>query len=283
MMDADLAVGPHAHHGEGPVWDDVADCLYWVDMLAGDVLRWDGTASPSRHHVGRVAAALRPRRGGGLIVAVERGFALIECDWSQRTLAEAFTDPAIRMNDGACDPQGRFYCGSMAYDATPGAASLYRLDPDLSCHIVLAELTVSNGLCWNLSGDTAYYVDSATQRVDAFDFDPDSGSLHNRRPVVAIDAASGSPDGMTIDADGNLWVALWDGAAVHSYSPGGNLLEVVRVPTPRPSACAFGGSDLDTLYITTSALDLYPEQSEAGSVFAVMPGVRGVPTPRFAG
>jgi sugar lactone lactonase YvrE len=281
---AQVAVGPIAHHGEGPVWDDRANCLYWVDMLAGDVLQWDGAAAPTRRHVGTIAAALRPRRGGGVVVAVERGFLLIDEGWTvQRRLPEAFSDPAIRMNDGGCDPQGRFYCGSMAYDATPNAASLYRLDPDLSTHPVLTGVTVSNGLCWDSDGATAFYVDSATQRIDAFHFSGDTGEFSERRTVVTIDPALGSPDGLTVDAEGNLWVALWDGSAVHAYSGHGELLDVVHVPTRRPSACTFGGADLTTLFITTSALGRDGIDQLAGSVFAAIPGVAGTPVLRFAG
>jgi sugar lactone lactonase YvrE len=267
------------------MWDDRRQHLYWVDMLAGDVLQWQGSGEPTRHHVGDVAAALRPRRDGGYVVAIERGFVLVDEAWSSvQELPEAFADPAIRMNDGGCDPQGRFYCGSMAYDATLGAASIYRLDPDLSSRVVLSDVTVSNGLCWDADGTTAYYVDSATQRIDAFDFDPDAGTFGRRRPVVTIDPDVGSPDGMTIDSQGNLWVALWDGAAVHAYSPHGQLREVVELPTPRPSACTFGGTDLTTLFVTTSALNLDRSADPvAGSVFAATVGVSGTAVHRFAG
>lgn len=285
VITPEVAVGPWAHHGEGPVWDERRQRLFWVDMLAGDILAWTGNGDPVRHHVGEVAAALRPRLDGGYVVAVERGFALVDDEFgSVRQLPEAFADRTIRMNDGGCDPHGRFYCGSMAYDAAPGAASVYRLDPDLSCSVVLTDVTVSNGLCWSAGGETAYYVDSATHRIDAFDFDGVAGTFGDRRPVVSIATDLGSPDGMTIDVHGNLWVALWDGFAVHAYSPGGELLEVVELPTARPTACTFGGIDLATLYVTTSALDLdRADDSVAGSVFAAAVGVSGTVVSRFAG
>jgi sugar lactone lactonase YvrE len=284
MTRADLVVDPIAHHGEGPVWDDRDGSLYWVDMLAGDVLHIRGADPVLRHHVGTVAAALRPRADGGMVVAVERGFALADSSWSQlQPLADAFADPTIRMNDGGCDPQGRFYCGTMAYDATPGAASLYRLDPDGSVHVVLRDLTVSNGLAWSPDGHTAYYVDSATQGIDAFDFDPDSGRFSGRRRVAGIDKYLGSPDGLTVDIEGGLWVALWDGSAVHRYSPDGRLDEVISLPTPRVTACTFGGPRLDQLFITTSALGLDDADPIAGAVFCAQPGTAGQPVLRFGG
>src|SRR6185437_4261492 len=251
MTAAEMLTKPLAHHGEGPVWVARDTSLYWVDMLAGDVLQLDGEGQVSRHHVGSVAAALRPRASGGLVVAVERGFALVEHDWTMRELPEAFADVSVRMNDGGCDPQGRFYCGTMAYDAAPGAGTLFRLDPDESVHVVLDGVTVSNGLAWSPDGATVYYVDSATQRIDAFDFDAGSVAFQHRRTVVQIDPDLGSPDGLTVDGEGGLWVALWDGAAVHRYSPDGRLAEVIELPTPRVSACTFGGERLDQLFITT--------------------------------
>lgn len=277
MTAAEMLTKPLAHHGEGPVWVARDASLYWVDMLAGDVLQQDAHGEITRHHVGSVAAALRPRAGGGLVVAVERGFAVVEPDWTVRELPETFADKSVRMNDGGCDPQGRFYCGTMAYDAAPGAATLFRFDPDQSVHIVLTDLTVSNGLAWSPDGSTVYYVDSATQRIDAFDFDGATAAFENRRTVVKIDPRLGSPDGLTVDAEGGLWVALWGGAAVHRYAPDGRLDEVIELPTSQVSACTFGGQGLDQLFITTSALRLDGSEELAGAVFVAEPGVAGLP------
>jgi uncharacterized repeat protein (TIGR03803 family) len=273
-----------AHHGEGPVWNHDEKTLYWVDMLAGDVLELGRDGSVSRHHVGTVAAALRPRRDGGMVIATERGFALVEPGWSGlRSLPDVFGDPAVRMNDGGCDLQGRFYCGTMAYEGTDGAGTLFRLDPDGSIHTVLTDLTVSNGLAWSSDGLLAYYVDSATQRIDVFDFDPVTAAFSDRRPVVTIDPELGSPDGLTLDVDGGIWVALWDGSAVHRYSPAGALDEVIELPTSRVTACTFGGPQLDELYITTSALGLAGREAVAGALFRAVPGVRGTAPACFAG
>ena len=282
MSRAECFVDPIAHHGEGPVWDDRDGSLYWVDMLAGDVLRVDAGGQITRHHIGTVAAALRPRVAGGMVVAVERGFALVDDTWWViETMPDVFNDATVRMNDGACDPQGRFYCGTMAYDARPGAGALYRLSADRTVQTVLTGVTVSNGLEW-ADERTAYYVDSATGGVDVMDTEPDTGELHGRRPFVAIDPSRGEPDGLTIDADGGIWVALWEDRAVHHYSAGGRLEDVVELPTSRVTACTFGGDALDTLYITTSALGL-PDDPLAGAVFCIQPGVTGRPAARFAG
>ena len=257
------------------MWD--GSVLRWVDMLAGDVLRLSPFGGVTRQHVGSVAAALRPRVGGGLVLAIERGFALIDRGSDEVVaLPPVWSDPGIRMNEGGCDPDGRFYCGSMAYEYRQGAGTLYRLDPDRSVHVVLKDVTISNGLAFSPDGAVVYYIDTPTHRVDVFDYV--DGAFTNRRPVVHIDPAQGVPDGMTVDAEGGLWVALWGGNAVHRYEPDGTLSEVIDVPARQVSACTFGGADLDELYITTSRQDLAGDDDPlAGSLFLAHPGVRGLP------
>ena len=281
-MRAEAVTGVVTDHGEGPVWDEREGRLLWVDMLRGDVLSFSpGDGDVQRTHVGDVAACVVPRTDGGFAVATERGFAFVGDELEQ--LPDIWQDSAIRMNDGACDPQGRFYCGSMAYDASPGRGALYRLDPDRSIHQVLTGVTISNGLGWSPAGDIAYYVDSPTRRIDAFDHDPVSGGLDGRRPFVTIPPESGMPDGLTIDAEGGIWVALWDGGAVHRYTAAGVLDSIVELPVSRPTSCAFGGDDLTELYISTSALGLSAEAEPlAGALFRVTPGVKGLPTARCA-
>lgn len=275
-------------HGEGPFWDDAGQRLLVVDMLAGAVVDLASFEQPRRHDVGSpVAAVIRHRRQGGFIVATEHGFALFDEHFALvRRLPDLLDDPAIRLNEGGCDPAGRFYIGSMAYDQAPGAAAVYRLDADGSTRTVLAGVTISNGLQWSIDGTLAYYIDTPTRRVDAFDVDPADGSLHDRRPFVRLaDDVAGSPDGMTIDAEGGLWVALWGGGAVRRFDPSGALTEIVDVPgVSHTSAAAFGGPGLDTLYITSSRQHLPDDvEPEAGAVFAVRPGVRGTVLPAYAG
>jgi sugar lactone lactonase YvrE len=266
---------PCAYHAEGPVWHDASGSLLWVDMLAGDVLRSSDGRTTTRHHVGDVVAALRSRRAGGHVLALERSFALCDDDFVVTEEIAVWDDPSVRFNEGACDPTGRFYAGSMAYDAREGGATLYVLGTDLSVAVALPSVTVSNGLVWQADGDEAYYVDTATQRIDALRLDPATGAVVARRPVVTVPAAAGSPDGMTLDEHGNLWVALWDGAAVHAYSPSGELLDVVEVGARRVTACTFGGPDLDRLFITTSRFELDDPEPTAGAVHVADVGVRG--------
>jgi sugar lactone lactonase YvrE len=277
---AEQVTGPVAHHAEGPVWSAAWGGLRWVDMLAGDVLFLQDDGSVARRHVGRVAAALRPRSGGGSVIAVERGFALEETDGSLTTLDPVWTDESIRMNEGGCDPDGRFWCGSMAYDQAPGAAALYRLDPGGRVHRVLDDVTVSNGLEWSPDGSLAYYDDTATHRIDVFDYSAEDG-LTGRRPFVRF-GDDGNPDGLTVDSDGGVWVALFGGGAVHRYTAEGRLDAVVELPTPQVTACTLGGSALDRLFITTSA-ENREDDPVAGSLFAVDVGVPGLPVREFAG
>ncbi len=279
MAFAEQVTASVAYHAEGPVW---AGGLQWVDMLAGDVLSLAPDGSVTRRHVASVVAALRPRAGAGFVYAVERGFALDDGPGTPvRALPELWTTDAVRMNEGGCDPDGRFYCGSMAYALTPGAASLYRLDTDGHASKVFGDVTISNGLEWSPDGALAYYVDSAVGRIDVLDYDPDLG-LTGRRPFATVEA--GTPDGLTVDAEGGIWVAVWGAAAVHRYDPDGTLSEVVRVPASQVTACTFGGADLTDLYITTSreGLDDAAEPA-AGAMFVWHPGVRGLPVRPYGG
>jgi sugar lactone lactonase YvrE len=170
VTQAAQVTGVVCEHGEGPVWSAAWPGLRWVDMMAGDLLALAPDGSVTRRHLGTVLAALRPRASGGMVVALERKFALADEDGTVHPLGELWADPSVRMNDGGCDPDGRFYCGSMAYDCAPGRGRLYRLDPDGSTRVVLDRVTVSNGLVWSPDGATAYYVDSPTGRIDAFDY-----------------------------------------------------------------------------------------------------------------
>jgi sugar lactone lactonase YvrE len=281
-MRVDQVTDPVAYHGEGPVWSSRWGGLRWVDMLAGDVLTLDDDGSVGRRHVGSVVAALRPRRGGGAVIGLERGFALEEPDGSVSSLPELWSGTEVRMNEGGCDPDGRFYCGSMAYDQRPGAASVYRLDPDLTVHTVLAEVTVSNGLEWSPDGSLAYYNDTATHRISVFDYDSRSG-LTNRRTFAEI-PSDGRPDGLTVDSEGAVWTAIANAGAVHRYRPDGVLDEVVEVPAKKVTACVFGGERLDQLFITTSREGLQEgEDPLAGSLFRASPQVAGLPVREFAG
>ena len=269
-----------AYHGEGPVWSPRWGGLRWVDMLAGDVLSLASDGSIERRHVGEIAAALRPRRGGGAVIGIERGFALEDPDGSVRALDEVWSDTSVRMNEGGCDPDGRFYCGSMAYCQRERAASLYRLDPDGTVDVVLEGLTVSNGLEWSPDGTLVYHNDTATYTIAIYAYDREAG-LTDRRVFAALDHR---PDGLTVDAQGGVWTALSDGGAVRRYTPDGELDMVIELPTRKVTACTFGGAGLDELFITTSREGLQPgDDPSAGALFRAVPGVRGQPVREFAG
>jgi sugar lactone lactonase YvrE len=252
-------------------------------MLAGDVLslRADGTVG--RRHVASVVAALRPRRTGGAVMLTERGFALEDAGGAVTPLVEVWADPTVRMNEGGCDPDGRFYGGSMAYDERPGAAALYRLGPDGSVTTVLHDVTVSNGLDFSPDGTVAYYVDTPTGRIDRFDYETGRG-LTARRAFVELPEGAGHPDGLTVDAEGGVWVALFGGGAVRRYTAAGELDTIVEVDARQVTACTFGGEGLRELFITTSRENLDPgEDPAAGSLFRVAPGIAGKPVLEFAG
>lgn len=274
-----------AYHGEGPVW--LTGCLwpsgiYWVDMLAGDVLSLDGEGTVHRRNVGAVAAVVRPRRTGGLAYAVERGFAVDDGPGTPLLrLPELWSDPEVRMNEGGCDPAGNFYCGSMAFTARSGAGSFYRLAPDGDTELLQAGMTIPNGLEWSPDGSVAYHVDTTAGRVDVLDWDPEHG-LRNRRAFVIVEGA-GQPDGLTVDAEGGVWVAIWGAGEVHRYSPEGTLTAVVSIPAAQVSACTFGGPELDQLFVTTSRERLADPEPAAGALFRASPGVVGLPARPYAG
>jgi sugar lactone lactonase YvrE len=265
---------------EGPVWDASDGSLLWVDIPAGEVHRHVlGTDEVATISLGVAVGAVCLRAAGGLVAATARGFSFLDRDGElEREIPVEADLPGNRMNDGKADPQGRFWAGTMALDESPGAGALYRLDPDGSVERILTGVGLSNGLDWSADGATLYFVDSLTGRVDAFDFDAGAGRLGNRRPLVEVEG--GTPDGLTLDADGFLWVALWGGGCVRRYSPEGDAAEEVALPTPGVTSCAFGGTALDTLFVTT---DGRRGDGAGGRLFAAEPGPVGRPPNRFAG
>ena len=201
-------------------------------------------------------------------------------------IAEVEADnPGNRMNDGSCDSAGRFWAGTMAFDDSPGAGSLYRLETDHRVVKIFGDVGISNGIGWSPDDTKMYYIDTPTKRVDVFDYDPESGEIANRRPLVEV--ADCSPDGLTIDAEGFIWVAMWEGWSVRRYAPDGRLDRVVELPVSAVTSCAFGGLDLSDLYITTASRDLTSEghqaQPHAGGLFRCRPGVRGLPAHSYGG
>jgi sugar lactone lactonase YvrE len=278
--------------GECPRWDAGRQEFLWVDILAGIFRRstWQGGAL----HVTRTyqldgpVGAVTTTASGGYLVAVGTDAVLLDEAGGQRPVARlADHDTAVRANDGACDPQGRFWIGLMPYDTNrTGAGRLLRLDADSTTSLILGDVTVSNGVVWNSAGDRLYYADSATNVVWLFDFEPETGSVANRRPFFALDGAV--PDGMCRDDDDHLWVAAHGGGEVLRVDPDGTHVGTVTVPdVAGVTACTFGGQDRSVLFVTTAHIGMGPEarrqQPHAGRVHAVQTQLTGPPLTSFAG
>lgn len=275
------------HHGEGPFWDDRTGRLLCMDVLAGDVLAVDQTGSVTRHLLPTaVATIVRRRRSGGFVIADRHG--LIGADEhlsAFERLADLTADPHLRTNDGGCDPLGGFVLGTMAQDETPHRGAVYRVAIDHQVTELLAPVSISNGIQWSADGARAFYVDTPTRRIDVFDVNPTTGAWSNRRTHVDLTDVPGYPDGLAIDEDDGLWVALWGGSAVNHYDVEGRLIKTVSVPeVTQVSSCAFGGHARDILYITTSRQGLAPDcEPLAGAVFGIQTRSRGAALHEFAG
>jgi sugar lactone lactonase YvrE len=275
--------------GEGPFWDERSGELLRVDIARGLIHAWNPVSrGVARHELaGEVSAVLPRARAPGWLVAIGHRLVLRDGD-AQRTLAAVEQRrPDNRFNDCKCDPQGRVWAGTMSKRRAPGTAALYRLAAGGAIERVIAGTTISNGLAWSPAGDRMYFIDSTTQRIDVLDFAAAGGDVTDRRTLVEVDPRDGLPDGMTVDAEGGIWVCLFGGGAVRRYSPGGVLEAAIALPVTNPTSPVFGGASLRTLYVTTARHRLSPERLAAeplaGAVLALDPGVRGLPGNRFAG
>ncbi|MGF0171852.1 SMP-30/gluconolactonase/LRE family protein [Streptomyces sp. Marseille-Q5077] len=277
----EVAVRAQAQLGEGPTWDPGSGRLVWIDILGARIHTYDPvsgrrTVRTTHQHIG----AVKPRVGGGLVLNLRDGVALLDPDHRFRWLHHEPV-PGRRANDAAVAPDGSLWAGTMRYDEAPGGGTLSRITGEASVEVVLDDVAVSNGTGWSPDGRLMYYVDSPTRRVDVFDFA--DGRPLNRRPLVEIEDGAGFPDGLTVDAEGCVWVALWDGAAVRRYTPAGELDRVIPLPVPRVTACTFAGPDLTDLYITTARVGLASPPALSGSVFVVPGAGKGLAQPAFRG
>lgn len=279
-LTADLAHQITAELGEGPTWDADRQELLWVELTEGIIHRWNPDTGRDAIVTSPVpVGSAAPRASGGLVAARAHTFSI----WDEASGWTDLPSPALagdlKFNDGKCDPSGAFWAGTMSH-STDGTAALYRLGPDHSVAPALTGLTISNGLAWTPDGSTLYHADTPTGRIDAYTIT--DGLPHARRTITTI--STGDPDGLCIDDTGAIWVALWDGGAVHRYTPRGDLDTIVHVPATRPTSCAFAGG---RLYITTArgwlaeaTLARYPL---AGSLFVCDPGVTGPPADPWRG
>jgi sugar lactone lactonase YvrE len=269
--------------GEGAIWNHETNTFWWVDIEGRKLNIYDPVTRTNKaiDVVERVGTVV-PAKNGGAIVALENGIFHLDLESEEKTMiCNPLEDlDTIRFNDGKCDPAGRLWVGSMSLKFVKGVASLYIVFPDGSFKEVFGGVTISNGIIWSNDQKTLYYIDTPLKTVRAWDYDMESGNITNERTVITIPEDMGGPDGMTIDAEGKLWIAHWGGNMVGRWDPeNGELIGRVEVPAPNVTSCAFGGPDLDVLYITTAGgnnekiLQDYPL---AGSVFRVSPGVKGV-------
>ncbi len=286
----EVVVAGGADLGEGPVW--TGNRLWWVDIERERIHRTDvATGADEITEMGEAVGAVIPRRGGGFLTGMPDGIAffneafLDQGGAEERRIIVEPDDIDARMNDAKCDPAGRLFTGTMTHDDRRSA--LYRLDPDGTLTTVFTGVGISNGLGWSPDHTRMYYIDTPTMTVDVCDYDLATGDVCNRRPLIEVGDGQGNPDGMTVDAEGCLWVAFWDGWCLRRFDPDGSLMRTVELPVARVTSAAFGGPDLDELFVTTASCGPTPDemaaQPHAGALFRVDPGCRGLPADTFAG
>jgi sugar lactone lactonase YvrE len=285
-LHAHLAIEKKTALGEGSVWNQKTGELYWVDIEEGIFYTYNPKSGAERRFImGQRIGTVVPATNGNAIVALQDGVYEFNMVTQEKKLLVSPEDEALgnRFNDGKCDPMGRLWAGTLNLQGKKNKAALYRIKAPGKATRMLDRVSISNGICWSLDSKTMYYIDTPTCRVRAFDFDMESGNISHGRTAIDIVKDMGFPDGMTIDATGMLWIALWKGGCVTQWNPDtGTLLRKITVPALNVTSCAFGGDDLDTLYITSASVDMSPEEKAryplAGSLFKAIPGVCGTPS-----
>lgn len=288
---AEIVLRHQATLGEGALWNEKDQFLYWVDIMEQQVMIFDPATGDNRAiSTGSDVGTVVQRESGGAMIAVRDGFASLDLETGAVEMVAEQKVDGVRFNDGKCDPQGRFWAGTMAYDSTEGAGSLYLIDADFSVRTMIESVSISNGLVWTSDRQTFYYIDSPTHQVQAFDYDDVTGDISNHRIAIEIDGEEyGAPDGMTIDSDDNIWVAMWGGGSVTHWNPQtGELLGQIEVPGAKQvTSCALGGPELNELFITTASIDLdeeaLQEQVNAGILFKTEVDAKGVSPFTFRG
>jgi sugar lactone lactonase YvrE len=277
--------------GESPVWDHRKKRILWIDILNGEIHGlYPGSSKSDRFYIGRIIGSIALKKGDGIIATVERSFATIDIEGKTVAfIAETETElKNNRFNDGKCDPAGRFWAGTMSVEGIKYAGSLYTLESDLAVRKKLPDITCSNGLAWSIDQKTMYYIDTEERNVKAFEYNMEDGSLGKGKTVITIPANTGYPDGMTIDTEGMLWIAIWGGSRIIRFDPrSGKELSHFILPVSQVTSCIFGGSSLEDLYITSAAIGLseaeFKKQPLAGSLFVIPDiGFRGTESVEFS-
>jgi sugar lactone lactonase YvrE len=285
----ELILDAKAQLGEGPSWDAATRTLYWIDIYSGEIHACSPeTGSDRVIPVGEPVGCLAPANVGGLIIASQSGIARLDPETGLRktlTNPEAHL-PGNRFNDGKCDPAGRFLAGTMDNAEVEASGSLYSLSPDGTLKTLRRGVRISNGLAWSPDHATLYYIDTPTRAVMAFAYDLATGDISQPRKAVHVPEELGWPDGMTADTQGNLWIAMWGGAALTKWDPAsGRLLQKIPVPALNVTSCAFGGERMTDLYITSARKGMDSEQlvqyPRTGGLFRLRTDVKGMPTFSF--
>jgi len=280
----ELVIDNQSDLGEGSIWNWKTGELLWIN-ITGKILNFYNPKIKNNKEMftGQMIGTVVPAESGKVIVALKNGiYSLDPVTGTKKLIVNPESNlPDNRFNDGKCDPAGRFWAGTMSISGKKGAGTLYRLDPDSSIHKMIENVSISNGIVWSPDATKMYYIDTPTQTVMGYDYNNETGDISNPKVAVNVSPDLGSPDGMSIDADGNIWVALWGGAAVGCWNPEtGKLLKRVKVPAKNVTSCAFGDDDLETLYITTARQETSDEELQkfphAGGVFKIRPGVKGM-------
>ena len=290
-LKAELLIDAHALVGEGPIWDADANVLWWVDIMSSELYAYDPQTGENREwNVGQHVGTVVQRASGGLMLALRDGFAAFDPGSGK---LEMLADPEAhlpgnRFNDGKCDPGGRFWAGTMAYEDHSDQGSVYRMDTDHGVHKMIENIGVSNGIIWSLDAKTMYYTDSLDYAIRAYDYDVGTGGISNERIIIDFPQEMGIADGFTIDEEGMLWVAHFGSSRVRRWNPDtAAVLSEIELPTASITACAFGGPNLDQLYITCATLGMSDaekaQQPHAGGLFVAEVGVRGLPSDKFGG
>jgi sugar lactone lactonase YvrE len=281
-MDAECVVDCANELGEGALWCPLEQRLWWIDIQKPTLWRWQPGGAVQHWPLPKPPGSFALRKDGGFLFAFRSGLATLDKPGAEVKWLPGLEPGDERFNDGKCDRAGRFWAGTMDRKLGSPIGRLYRVGTDFKVEPMDRGFTISNGIGWSPDNRTMYFTDTPSRRIYRYDFDAASGTIANRRVFVEVDPGHGGPDGMTVDSQGCVWSAQFDRWCVNRYDPDGKLERSVRLPVQRPTTCMFGGPNLDTLYVTSAAMGL-AGQENAGGLFALDPGVRGLPEPRFAG